>query len=79
MIQIGDIVKLNDDKKYSVLNKITIDQKSYLYLMTLERPLEIIIATESFENEIIVLNEVKSNAELDFVLERMNEIKFDIN
>lgn len=68
MIQIGETVKLSNDKQYLVVNKMTLHNLNYVYLVTNSRPLEIIIATQKIDNGNIVLEEVKDNNELDYIL-----------
>lgn len=68
MIQVGELVTLNNDKEYIVINRLNLHATNYVYLMTTTRPLEIIIATQTIENGCIVLKEVKDNEELDYVL-----------
>ena len=47
MIKVGEIVELNDNKKYMVLNKINLHNINYVYLITMDKPVEILIATEN--------------------------------
>lgn len=70
MIEVGQIVKLSDDKEYIVVNKMTLHNVNYVFLVTNSKPLEIMIATEKLVNGDIVLEEIKSNEELDYVLSR---------
>lgn len=72
MIQVGEIVTLSDEKEYVVLNKIKLNKKNYLYLITTSEPLEIIIVNEQIENGSIILNEIKDNDELDNILQQFN-------
>ena len=71
MIKVGEIVELNDNKKYMVLNKINLHNINYVYLITMEKPVEILIATEKIEDGEIVLDEIKDNDELDYVLSQL--------
>lgn len=70
-MNIGQIVKLSDEKEYMVLNKINLHNVNYLYLITIEQPVEILIATEKEENGEISLEEIKDNDELDYVLSQL--------
>ena len=67
-MNVGQIVKLNDDKEYMILNKTNLHNINYVYLVTINKPTEILIATESNQNGDIVLEEIKDNDELDYVL-----------
>lgn len=67
-MQVGQIVKLNDNKEYIIINKMNLHNINYVYLMTNSKPLEIMIATEKLVNGDIVLDEIKDNDELDYVL-----------
>lgn len=71
MIKVGEIVELNDNKKYMVLNKINLHNINYVYLITMEKPVEILIATEKIEDGEIVLDEIKDNDELDYILSQL--------
>ncbi len=68
MVQVGEIVKLSDNKEYIVINRMDLHNISYVYLITNSKPLEILIATEKIVNGDIVLDEIKDNNELDYVL-----------
>lgn len=72
MIQVGEIVKLSDNKEYIVVNRMSLHNVNYVYLVTNSKPLEIVIATEKIVNGDIVLDEVKDNSELDYVLSRFS-------
>ena len=67
----GQIVVLNNNKEYIIVNKMALHNINYLFLMTTSKPLEIVIATEKEENGNVVLNEVKDNNELDYVLSKL--------
>ena len=70
MINIGDVLNLSDDKKYVVVNKMTLHNINYVYLMTIEKPVEIVIATESNKDGKYTLEEIKDNDELDYILSK---------
>ena len=71
MINVGQVIKLSDDKDYMVLNKINLHNINYVYLITMEKPVEILIATEKIEDGEIVLDEIKDNDELDYILSQL--------
>lgn len=71
MLEQGQIIKLNDNKEYIVVNKMTLHSISYVYLITTTKPLEILVATEKVVNGKISLEEVKDNNELDYVLSKL--------
>lgn len=68
MLEIGEIVKLNDNKEFIVVNIINLHNVRYVFLISNFRPIEIVIATEKIKDENIVLEEVKDNNELDYIL-----------
>lgn len=68
MINIGQVIKLDDNKEYIVLNKMNLHNINYVYLVTIEKPTEILIATEKEENGNLMLEEIKDNDELDYIL-----------
>lgn len=68
MINIGQVIKLDEGKEYIVLNKMNLHNINYVYLVTIEKPIEILIATEREENGNMMLEEIKDNDELDYIL-----------
>ena len=68
MLEVGEIVKLNDDKEYIIVNIMPLHNIRYVFLISNFKPLEIVIANEKIKGEDIVLEEVKDNTELDYVL-----------
>lgn len=77
MIQIGEKIKLNNEKEYIVINKMNLHSVEYIFLMTNIKPLEIIIVTEKIVNGDIVLDEIKDNNELEYVLSKFALTKSD--
>ena len=68
MLEVGEIVKLDNNKEYIVVNTITLHNLRYVFLISNFKPLDIVVATEKIKDENIVLDEVKSNDELDYIL-----------
>lgn len=68
MINVGQIVKLDDNKEYMVINKTNLHNINYLYLVTISKPVDMLIVTEVNKDGNIVLEEIKDNDELDYVL-----------
>lgn len=68
MLENGEIVKLNDNKEYIVVNTLNLHNVRYVFLISNSKPLRIVIATEKIKGEDIILEEVKDNAELDYIL-----------
>lgn len=71
MVEVGEIVTLNDNKEYIVVNKINLHNINYVYMVTNSKPVEILIATEKNINGQITLEEIKDNEELDYVLSQL--------
>jgi len=71
MIEVGQVISLNNNKEYIVVNKMSLHNINYVYLITNSKPLEIMIATEKLVNGDIVLDEIKNNDELDYVLSKL--------
>jgi len=67
-MNIGDIKVLSDDKEYVVFNKTSLHNINYVYLITTKKPYELLIATETIQDGEIVLEEIKDNDELDYIL-----------
>ena len=65
MLEVGEIVKLDDDKEYIVVNIMNLHNVRYVF----------VIATEKISGEDIVLEEVKDNEELDYVLSKFSLTK----
>lgn len=68
MLEIGEIVKLNEEKEYIVINILDLHNIRYIFLVSNSKPLDIVIATEKIKGEEIVLEEIKDNNELDYIL-----------
>lgn len=68
MLEVGEIVKLDNNKEYIVVNIMNLYNIRYVFLISNFKPLDIVIATEKIKDEDIVLEEVKDNTELDYIL-----------
>lgn len=68
MLEVGEIVKLSNDKEYIVVNTMNLHNIRYVFLISNFKPLDIVIGTEKIVDEDIVVEEVKDNTELDYVL-----------
>lgn len=68
MINVGQVIKLSDDKEYMVLNKMSLHNINYVYLITISKPTEMLVATETSQDGEFILEEIKDNDELDYVL-----------
>ncbi len=81
MLEIGEIVKLSNDKEYIVVNIMNLHNIRYVFLISNFKPLDIVIGTEKIIDEDIVVEEVKDNNELDYVLSQFalskDEEEFD--
>lgn len=72
MINVGQVIKLDDEKDYVVLNRMNLHNVNYLFLATIIKPLEIVIVTENNKDGEVVLEEVKDNDELDYILSQFS-------
>lgn len=81
MLEIGQIVKLSNDKEYIVVNTMSLHNINYVFLISNFKPLDIVIGTEKIIDEDIIIEEVKDNNELDYVLSQFalskDEEEFD--
>lgn len=68
MLEIGNTVKLTDDKNYIVANIIELHSVRYAYLVTEDEPIQILVATIKDVAGTSILEEVKDSNELDYVL-----------
>ena len=68
MLNVGQVIKLDDNKEYLVLNKINLHNVNYAYLVTITKPTEMLIVTEKNEDGNLILEEIKDNDELDYIL-----------
>lgn len=67
-MNVGQVVMLDDNKEYMILNKINLHNINYLQLITITKPIEMLVVTETNTNGNIVLEEIKDNDELDYIL-----------
>jgi len=77
MLEVGEIVKLSNDKEYIVVNVMNLHNIRYVFLISNFKPLDIVIGTEKIIDEDIVVEEVKDNNELDYVLSQFSLSKDD--
>ena len=68
MINIGQVITLDDNKEYMVINKTNLHNINYLYLVTITKPVDMLVVTEVNKDGNVVLEEIKDNDELDYVL-----------
>ena len=71
MINIGQVITLDDNKEYMVLNKMNLHNINYVYLVTIGKPTEILVATEVNVDGNITLEEIKDYDELDYILSQL--------
>ena len=71
MIKVGQIVKLDDNKEFMVLNKMELHNINYAYLVTISKPTEMLVVTITNNDGEIALEEIKDNDELDYVLSQL--------
>lgn len=71
MINVGQVITLDDNKEYMVLNKMNLHNINYVYLVTINKPTEILITTEVHVDGNITLEEIKDNDELDYILSQL--------
>lgn len=70
MLEIGKMVNLNGGKDYIVVNTMDLHNIKYVFLISNSKPLEIVIGTEKNVDGNVIIEEVKDNDELDYVLSR---------
>lgn len=68
MIEMGDLVTLSNDREYLVANILELHNIRYAYLISNEKPIEIVIATIKNEAGTTLLEEVKDKNELSYIL-----------
>lgn len=64
----GQVITLEDNKDYIVIKRITCDDLDYVYLMTAEKPIEVVIVKEEIINNEIFLNPITDQNELNLVI-----------
>ena len=74
MLKEGQIVKLNNDKEYIIIKKINAHSFNYVYLITSDKPIEFLVATEKLDDGKTTLEEIKDNNELDYALTILKSI-----
>ena len=81
MLEVGKMIKLDNNKEYIVLNIINLHNVSYVFLISNFKPIDIVIAVEKIVGDNIVLEEIKDNDELDYILSQFaltkDEEEFD--
>ena len=74
MLQIGEIVELDNGKEYVIINKLELHNIKYDFLVSNFKPLEIVIGTEKEVNGLVVIEEIKDNDELEYVLSKFSQL-----
>ncbi len=69
----GQIITLEDNKDYIVVKKMTCDDLNYVYLMTAQKPIEVVIAKEEQINDEIILNPITDQNELNLAISLFEE------
>lgn len=69
----NEIITLSDNKDYAVLKTIQYNENSYIYLMTISKPTQIILVKEEMVDNEIVLNPVVDEDELNTVISLFEE------
>ena len=77
MLEIGQIVELGNGKEYIIVNKMELHNITYDFLISNSKPLEIIIGTEKLLDGNVIIDEVKNNEELDYILSKFVLTKDD--
>lgn len=81
MLEVGQLVKLDNNKEYIVVNIMDLHSVRYIFLISNSKPLEIVVANEKTKDGNFILEEVKDNTELDYVLSQFalekEETEFD--
>lgn len=68
MINVGSVLKLDDNKEYMVINIMNLHNINYAYLITIKKPIEMLVATIVEKDGSYTLEEIKDNDELDYIL-----------
>jgi len=68
MINVGSVLKLEDNKEYMVINIMNLHNINYAYLITIKKPIEMLVATIVEQDGNYTLEEIKDNDELDYIL-----------
>ena len=71
MFQKGDIVNINEEE-YVIVSIIPCNKVSYLYLMTLNKPLKVLFAKQV--DELGTIETINSKEEKKYILSRFNTI-----
>ena len=70
MLNVSEVVNLNDIE-YMIVNKMKLHNVVYYFLITVKKPVDILVATEGYENNQLVLKEIEDNDELDYILSKL--------
>lgn len=62
--EVGRVIKFTDDREYVLISRIDDDIDTYVYLMSISAPLNVVIAIEKeYSRKVVELIEVKEDDE----------------
>lgn len=72
-LEAGEIIELNNNETYIVMNNIEYNNKSYVMLMTDKSPISIKIAIQEIINDKVSLSIVENSKEIEEVVKYMTK------
>lgn len=68
MLKVGQLLKLNDNKLYLVLNVLSCHNINYIFLINYDNKKKVILAQQNIIDDKISLDIIKDKHEIDYVL-----------
>ena len=59
MIKVGQIITLDNNEEYAVLEQKTLNDQDYYILMSTKRPVKVEVCTKDSDNEITIIDDKK--------------------
>ena len=59
MIKVGQIITLDNNEEYAVLEQKTLNDQDYYILMSAKRPVKVEVCTKDSDNEITIIDDKK--------------------
>lgn len=59
MIKVGQIITLDNNDEYAVLEQKTLNDQDYYILMSTKRPVKVDVCTKDSDNEITIIDDKK--------------------
>lgn len=72
-LEAGELIELNNNETYIVMNNIEYNNKSYVMLMTDKSPVSIKIAIQEVVNDTVSLTTVENSKEIEEIVKYISK------